>query len=245
VKIPARGGKYKFATVNFKVPQRCSNDQDIDELSCEMHTVTLTADEIDDLLYFTRVNEAQDLHQTLTELSQKYNCEARDILEECIDPETGNSVLHYCSANGLAELLRTLLSQLKAGKLNGKAADRVQLINRQNQQGNSPLHWAAYNGHLAVVEALVDGGADMWVKNGAGHLAMFEAERADKSEVVQYLLEVGGRAVEQTGREGAASAEDETEVQADDGGVGNGVAKSEAEAEGGVDVEMEDAGVSG
>ncbi|KAK0291964.1 ankyrin repeat-containing protein [Friedmanniomyces endolithicus] len=208
-----------------------------------MRTITLTTDEVDDLLYYTRIDEAQDLHQTLTELSQKYNCEVRDILEECKDPDTGNSVLHYCSANGLAELLHTLLSQLMTGELNSKAADRVQLINRPNQQGNTPLHWAAYNGHLPVVKLLVDAGADMWVKNGAGHLAMFEAERADKNEVVQYLLEVGGRAVEQTGREGAASAEDEAEVQADDGGVGNGVAKSEAEAEGGVDVEMKDAGI--
>ncbi|TKA81616.1 hypothetical protein B0A55_03550 [Friedmanniomyces simplex] len=210
-----------------------------------MHIVTLTADEVDDLLYLTRANEADDLHQTLAELSQKYGCETETVLEACIDPATGNSVLHYCSANGLAELLQTLLGHSKTSDLSGKAPDRAQLINRRNAQGNTPLHWAAYNGHLAVVKLLVDAGADMWVKNAAGHLAMFEAERADKSEVVQYLLETGGRAVEQTGREGAASAEDEAEVQADGEGVGNGTAKTKAQAEGGVEVEMEDAGASG
>lgn len=62
----------------------------------------LTADEIDDLLYFTRVNEVDDLKQTITELSQKYQCGSKEVVEAGIDPESGNSVLHYCAANGLA-----------------------------------------------------------------------------------------------------------------------------------------------
>jgi len=211
-----------------------------------MHVLSLTADEIDDLLYFTRANEAQDLQQTVSALSQKYGCDAREVLEACIDADTGNSVLHYCSANGLADLLQSLLSSLKApertGTSNGKTADRPQLINHQNAQGNTPLHWASYNGHLELVKLLVGVGADMWVKNAAGHLAMFEAERADKSEVVQYLLEAGGRTVEQTGREGVASKEDEVEVQDGEAVGNNGV--GEAQADGGAEVEMEDAGPS-
>jgi hypothetical protein len=176
---------------------------------------SLGADEIDDVLYFTRVNEGVDLQQTVSELVQKHECSAKDVLEACIDPETSNTVLHYCSANGFVDLLQGLLTQLseKAQAVaNGKAADRPQLINRQNAQGNTALHWAAYNGHLEIVKLLVKEGADMWVKNTAGHLAMFEAERADKNEVVQYLLEVGGREVERTGQEGTASKEDEVEV---------------------------------
>lgn len=60
----------------------------------------LTADEIDDLLYFTRVNEVDDLKQTIAELSQKYQCGSKDVVEAGIDPESGNTVLHYCAANG-------------------------------------------------------------------------------------------------------------------------------------------------
>ncbi|KAK3071496.1 ankyrin repeat-containing protein [Teratosphaeriaceae sp. CCFEE 6253] len=178
-----------------------------------MHIIQLTADEIDDLLYFTRANEAQELHQMLAELSKRYACDTREVLEACLDQETSNTVLHYCAANGLTDLLQSLLGSLKTSEQNGKAADRPQLMNRQNQQGNTPLHWAAYNGHLPSVKLLVGAGADMWVKNTAGHLAMFEAERAEKSEVVQYLLEAGGRTVEQAGREGVATKEDEVEVQ--------------------------------
>ena len=63
---------------------------------------TLTADEIDDVLYFTRVNEVEDLKTTIAELAQKYQCQPKDVVEAAVDPESGNSTLHYCAANGLA-----------------------------------------------------------------------------------------------------------------------------------------------
>jgi len=66
------------------------------------NTVALTADEIDDVLYFTRVNEASDLQATITELAQKYNRAPREIVEAAVDAESGNGALHYCAANGLA-----------------------------------------------------------------------------------------------------------------------------------------------
>lgn len=186
----------------------------------------LHADEIDDLLYFTRVNEASDLQASITDLAQKYSCDARAIISACTDAENGNTMLHYCSANGLPEFLKTLMLQLQ-----GKTQEAVQdgtsrsesFLNQQNREGNTPLHWAAYNGHLDVVKLLLAGGADMWVKNAAGHLAMFEAERADKPEVVQHLLEVGGSKVERAGREGQLTAEDVADVQggAEDGENGH------------------------
>lgn len=62
----------------------------------------LSADEIDDLLCFTRVNEAQDLRQLVLELAQKYQCQQKDILAACVDPESENTMLHYCAANGFS-----------------------------------------------------------------------------------------------------------------------------------------------
>jgi hypothetical protein len=174
----------------------------------------LTFDEIDDLLYFTRVNEVDDLKQTVTELSQTYGCSERDVLISAVDPDSGNTILHYCSANGFSDLLKLLLVKLDAHQTanaspNGKEPDR-NFVNSTNKEGNTPLHWAAYNGQLEVVKVLVsDGSADMWIKNAAGHLAMFEAERAEKSEVVQYLLEAGGDRVDR------AAAQASTEVNID------------------------------
>jgi uncharacterized protein len=197
----------------------------------------LTFEEIDDLLYFTRANEAEDLQQTIAELSQKYSCSPRDVLRACIDAETGNTVLHYCSANGFAHLLPSLLALLSSGGTQSQGHDATvsHPINKKNAQGNTPLHWAAYNGHFPVVKMLVEAGADMWIKNQAGHLAMFEAERADKSDVVQYLLEVGGKKVEQGGQEGVPDAAEEVDVDGQAGPSESGGPQSQ----GGADVDME------
>lgn len=209
-----------------------------------MHTTTppaLVFDEIDDLLYFTRANETQDLQQGITELAQKYQCQSKDVLEAAIDPETGNTVLHFCSANGLTDLLAMLLAQLKGENGVGSAENGVllsPLVNHGNKEGNTPLHWAAYNGHLEVVKTLLGSGADMWVKNSAGHLAMFEAERADKNDVVQHLLEVGGKEVEKAGVEGMPSAEDMADGEEEDEEAA-AEACSSAQATGGVDLDMD------
>ncbi|TKA24628.1 hypothetical protein B0A50_06388 [Salinomyces thailandicus] len=187
-----------------------------DERMNDTSSPGLSFDEVDDLLYFTRVNEVQELQQALTELAQKYRCQPREVLQAGIDPNSGNTVLHYCSANGFSELLQNLLTQIDAGGSDTAANSQtvgLRLFDVQNKEGSTPLHWAAYNGQLEVVKLLVAAGADTWIKNSAGHLAMFEAERADKNEVVQYLLEVGGRKVEQVGQEGQASAEDEVQVE--------------------------------
>lgn len=170
-------------------------------------------DEIDDLLYFTRVDETDELDQTVSELAQKYNCSESDVLSSVVDPNTGNTILHYCSANGLSELLKSVVAKLASPQEpvasdKGKQPD-INFVNTANKEGNTPLHWAAYNGHLEVVKVLLSAGSDMWIKNSAGHLAMFEAERADKSEVVQYLLEAGGDRVDR------AAAQNSTEEDAD------------------------------
>ncbi|OQO13988.1 hypothetical protein B0A48_00863 [Cryoendolithus antarcticus] len=176
---------------------------------------SLTADEIDDLLYYTRVNEKDELVKTIDELAQKHQCNKDAILEAGIDPETGNSTLHYCAANGLTGL-----------------------VNRQNVQGSTPLHWASLNGHLTVVKLLTEAGADMWIKNSAGHLAMFEAERADKGEVVQYLLEAGGKEVESLGHEGQPSSEDVQDIDAETSQDGSAAAGADKDN----DVTMDEAG---
>lgn len=65
-------------------------------------------------------------------------------------------------------------------------------MNLKNTAGNTALHWAALNGHLAAVKTLVALGADAAILNAAGHDAVFEAEQNGKDDVVGWLLVEGG-----------------------------------------------------
>ena len=198
----------------------------------------LTADEIDDLLYFTRTGDKEELEQSLGEIAQRTGSSQNQVLCASAVSSTGNTVLHYASANGHRDILQLLLGKLELNKSTiSDDAESKRFINSANAEGNTALHWAAYNGHLEVVKQLITVGADMWRKNSAGHLAMFEAERADKTDVVQYLLEVGGTEVERTGRTGVVTAEDLADVDAS--------AEDMAKNTNGADVDMQEAGPSG
>lgn len=100
-------------------------------------------------------------------------------------------------------------------------------INAPNRAGNTSLHWAALNGHLAVVQSLVKCGGDPSKTNNAGHDVVFEAEQNDKEAVVKWLLkEVPGleRAIGGSGNE--AEGEVEGEV------IGNGEEVEEENVDG-------------
>jgi hypothetical protein len=98
----------------------------------------------------------------------------------------------------------------------GAGAGLRALINARNAAGNTALHWAALNGHLACVQVLVDNGADPTATNEAGHDAVYEAELAGRSEVVEWVLREGGEALE-AGFGAQADAVDEV-VEADEMG---------------------------
>lgn len=61
----------------------------------------------------------------------------------------------------------------------------------QNRSGNTPLHWAALNGHLEAVKILIATGANSSVRNKAGHDVVYEAEINSKEDVVEWLLKEG------------------------------------------------------
>ena len=106
------------------------------------------------------------------------------------------------------DLLKTLSSQLEP-------STKTEVLSRKNEAGNTALHWASVNGHIEAVKALIDSGVDVWVKNAAGHLPVFEAERAEKDEVVATLLIAGGKEDEEKSRaqEGEATEEEKADVE--------------------------------
>lgn len=69
------------------------------------------------------------------------------------------------------------------------------LLSAQNSAKSTPLHWAALNSHLPIVQKLVqfkDGpGVDLLdVKNAAGRSPLGEAENIEWNEGAKWMVEV-------------------------------------------------------
>ncbi|KAJ5164986.1 uncharacterized protein N7500_006816 [Penicillium coprophilum] len=141
--------------------------------------IALSADAVDDLIYDARAGDLEALNEDLANLASQHSCNESQIVASAIDMAdeseggSGSCILHFPAANGNAEILKTLLQKLSSAD----AAQRTALVNHRNNSGNTPLHWAALNAHLECVKALVEAGADLDVKNDAGHDAVFLAER--------------------------------------------------------------------
>ncbi|KAF2220774.1 ankyrin repeat-containing domain protein, partial [Elsinoe ampelina] len=166
--------------------------------------VKLEEDDIDDLLYSVRTDDKDELNSLLKGLAEKYTTTEQIILQSSIAEHSGNTAIHFAAANGLKDLLHHILQTLNLPP----GAD---FVNRRNLSGNTSLHWSSLNGHLETTKLLIEAGADLWVRNSAGNLAVFEAERAGKDDVVAYLLKVGGTEKES---EGETSNDGETMADA-------------------------------
>ncbi|KAF1814072.1 ankyrin [Eremomyces bilateralis CBS 781.70] len=165
---------------------------------------SLSEDEIDDILYFSRANETADLEQFLAELAGQKSCTKSELITAAVDEESGNGALHYACANGHIDIVQAVLASFDDSNAPSSAPQNgdsqvsnqsspamISYINTKNKSGNTALHWASLNGHLPAVEILLKRKADPTVLNAAGHDAVYEAELNDKGEVVDLLLKEG------------------------------------------------------
>ncbi|KAL2809748.1 ankyrin repeat-containing domain protein [Aspergillus granulosus] len=179
-----------------------------------MAPITLTPDQIDDLIYSARAGDLEGLQADLSTLSVQYSVPQSVIIASAIDTEpeeeggTGSCLLHFPAANGNVEILTHLLSLLLQAPASSSLSkeDVAAVVNHRNHSGNTALHWAALNTHLECVKALVEAGADVSIKNQAGLDAVFLAERAD------WSAQEEGQEQEE-GKEGAEEVEIEIGAQ--------------------------------
>jgi ankyrin repeat protein len=90
-------------------------------------------------------------------------------------------------------------SQFEAAVENGDLAAVKQAISDKSSIDISktfanypPIHVAAFNGHLSIVEALLDGGVDPNLKNFNNTIPLFSAVRGDQPAIIELLASRGG-----------------------------------------------------
>jgi len=168
----------------------------------------LTADGIDDLIYACRTGDREWLSELITSWSTQLSISEVQVITSAIDVDEEGlgsraCLLHYPAANGNLDIITYLLEKLStsppstesftepsiqsngANSTSKSEEERQGFVNTQNVNGNTPLHWAALNGHIEVVKALVKAGADPTVVNEAGRDVVVEAEYSSKESAVE------------------------------------------------------------
>ena len=71
--------------------------------------------------------------------------------------------------------------------------ERGVLVNVQNKNNQTPLHYASVQGHLEVVVKLLESGADVNIQDMNGQTPLHYASKGGHIDVVQALLEAGAK----------------------------------------------------
>ena len=60
-------------------------------------------------------------------------------------------------------------------------------LNSQNKDGNTPLHFAAFNGQVKVIKVLINHEADPSVSNRMGHSYLQGLNEGYQGEIIRLL----------------------------------------------------------
>jgi hypothetical protein len=93
--------------------------------------------------------------------------------------ERGETQLHHCARKGLTTSVRRLLSI------------RNITVNVKDVNGETPLHWAAWKGHIEIARLLLQNGAEVNVKNNGGITPLHCAAEHGHVDILHLLVENG------------------------------------------------------
>jgi ankyrin repeat protein len=108
----------------------------------------------------------------------------RALLDKGAEPnQTGWTALHYAATVGNNDIVQLLL-------------DRSAYIDAESPNQTTPIMMAARGGHILTVKLLLDEGADVTLKNGAGMTAIDFARAGGFNDIVEgltYRLKKAGK----------------------------------------------------
>jgi hypothetical protein len=91
----------------------------------------------------------------------------------------GRTQLHHCAKNGLTTSVKRLLSIRNIN------------VNVKDDWNETPLHWAAYNGHVEIARLLLQNGADVNARCNNGWTPLLSAASHGHIDILHLLVENG------------------------------------------------------
>ncbi|KAK3996632.1 ankyrin repeat-containing domain protein [Cladorrhinum sp. PSN332] len=172
----------------------------------------LLEDEIDDLIYFSRAGDKEELASILGVIGERTASSPAEILAAAIDKGNKSTCLHMAAANGHTDLVSFLLEQFSSRPKEEKQA----FLDAPNEFGNTGLHWAAMSGHLPIVKLLVEAGASVALPNDKNYIPLDLASFGEKIDVVDYFLKEVRELEAKEAAEGLASGVNDADLKDDD-----------------------------
>ncbi|KAH8880590.1 ankyrin [Thozetella sp. PMI_491] len=143
----------------------------------------ISEEEIDDLVYFARAGEKDDLEALLSSLAEREKVSKAELLVLAKD-EGKSTCLHMATGNGHLEIVKILVEAFASRPKD----ERQSFLDAPNEYGNTGLHWAALGGHLDTVKLLVENGASPVLANDKNYVPLDLASFNNHTAVVDYFL---------------------------------------------------------
>ncbi|EPE32228.1 Ankyrin repeat-containing protein [Glarea lozoyensis ATCC 20868] len=142
------------------------------------------------LSIFTQQNfdfDATDLSKSLVDAIESNNyTEVKALLLKGENPLAESEdcwcALHYAVRTDSKRIMRALLASKQV-------KDLTWGINKEDKNGETPLHLAASLGKKNMLRVLIEGGADFNAKSKSGRTPLFKAVEGNHEEIVEILLE--------------------------------------------------------